>query len=62
MGAKGDSFSPVSLVGVAAADLGSGGFNVLDAGAAALEEITQCSWAEVVAWCCLLAMAMWAAW
>ena len=34
----------------------------IEDGAAALVVVARCSWAEPVAWCCPLAMAVWAAW
>ena len=58
---KGATFPLVSLVGVATG-LGCGGVKVLDAGAVALVVVARCSWAEPVAWCCPVAMAVWAAW
>ena len=58
---KGATFPLVSLVGVATG-LGCGGVRVLDAGAAALVVVARCSWAEPVAWCCPVTMAVWAAW
>ena len=58
---KGATFPLVSLVGVATG-LGCGGVKVLDAGAVALVVVARCSWAEPVAWCCPVTMAVWAAW
>ena len=60
-GAKGGTFPLVSLV-VIGAGLGWGGVKVMDAGAAALVVVARCSWAEPVAWCCPVAMAVRAVW
>ena len=60
-GVKGKSFPPVSAVGVAVG-LGGLGVKVLDSGAAALVVVARYSRAEAVAWCCPVAMAVWAAW
>ena len=34
----------------------------MNVGAAALVVVAWCSWAEPVAWCCPVTMAVWAAW